>query len=37
MINRKVEIHKKVATLGSRSSAARLRLIGEGLPVDYDV
>jgi hypothetical protein len=31
--DQKVEIHKKVATLGSRSGAERLRLIGEGLPV----
>jgi hypothetical protein len=31
--DRKVEIHKKVATLGSMSGAKWLRLIGEGLPV----
>jgi hypothetical protein len=31
--DRKVEIHKKVATLGSRSGAERLRLIGEVLSV----
>jgi hypothetical protein len=31
--DQKVEIHKKVAALGSRSGAERLRLIGEGLPV----
>jgi hypothetical protein len=29
----KVEIHKKVTTLASRSSAERLRLIGDELPV----
>ena len=33
MSDQRVEIHKKVATLGSRSGAERLRLIGEGLPV----
>ena len=33
MSDRKVEIHKKVATLGSRSGAERLRLIGEVLSV----
>jgi hypothetical protein len=31
--DRKVEIHKKVATLGSMSGAERLRLIGDGLLV----
>jgi hypothetical protein len=31
--DQKVEIHKKVATLGAKSEAERLRLIGEGLPV----
>lgn len=29
----KLEIHKKVATLGAKSGAERLRLIGDGLPV----
>jgi hypothetical protein len=31
--DQKVEIHKKVATLGAKSGPERLRLIGEGLPV----
>lgn len=33
MSDQKVEIHRKVATLGSMSGAERLRLIAEGLPV----
>jgi hypothetical protein len=31
--DQKVEIHRKVATLGAKSGAERLRLIGEGLPI----
>src|SRR6516225_6741840 len=31
--DQKVEIHRKVATLGAKPAAERLRLIGEGLPV----
>jgi hypothetical protein len=31
--DQKVEVHRKVATLGAKSGAERLRLIGEGLPV----
>jgi hypothetical protein len=31
--DQKFEIHRKVATLGAKSGAERLRLIGEGLPV----
>jgi len=31
--DQKVEIHRKVVTLGAKSGAERLRLIGEGLPV----
>ncbi len=33
MSDQKVEIHKKVATLGAKPRAERLRLIGDGLPV----
>jgi hypothetical protein len=35
--DRKVEIHKKVATLGSRSGAERLRWGGAGDGVDLSV
>lgn len=33
MSDRKAEIHRKVATLGSLPDAERLRLIAEGLPI----